>query len=216
MGAWPFLMGASDYSDYRLVVCPQFIDTSGRTQAFRRLVESCLDGEADDVVQSRHVTDERIGPCSLFYRVSRVRKTDGSSAYDPAGRPLLRVDGVVVERDANGGGLNPEEADRLIDRALPTLDSSFAAFSVAKHKTPATLSKQLVQKERIAEPPRSSRPTWLVLFLSSALVVSVLSNAILWWNGKEATQELVALNEELANARTQIDEFVKRLREIDR
>jgi hypothetical protein len=222
MGAWPFLMGASDYSDYRVVVCPEFIESSGRAQAFRSLVETCLDGEADEAVRSRHVADDRIGPCSLFYRVSRVRKKDGSSAYDAAGRPLLRVDGVVVQRDGNHGRLDPQEGDRLIERALPTLDSSFAAFSVAKRKIPATLSKQLVQEEKNAGPARTSRltPLPLVLFLSSALVVSVLGNAILLWGDSgsapppsQAEQQLAAKIDELAKAQATIAELSKQLRE---
>ncbi len=215
MGAWPFLMGASDYSDYRVVVCPEFIESSGRAQAFRNLVETCLDGEADEAVRSRHIADDRIGPCSLFYRVSRVRKTDGSSAYDAAGRPLLRVDGVVVEREANCGRLDPQEADRLIERALPTLDSSFAAFSAAKRKIPATLSKQLVPEEKNGGPPRAPRPTPspLILFLSAALVVSVLGNAILLWRDSGWAQQIAAMNEELTNAHKRIEELTQRLRE---
>jgi hypothetical protein len=205
MRAWPFLMGASDYSDYRVVVCPDFIERSGRAQIFRNVFDTSLDEDSGETVRSAHLRDDKIGSCSLFYRVRQIRERDGSSAYDAAGRPLLRVDGVVVQRNGSDDRLNPKEADRLIERALPTLDPSFTAFWTAKRKIPTAVSKQLDEEKAVPNPPQPPRRprSPLILVLSSALTISVIANvtlALLGGRDAQTEQRLAATERQLTAA----------------
>src|SRR5580704_19786538 len=93
MKYWLFLIAANEHWDYRVVLCPDFIDQAGR----RLVLRNCFDPSTAlaEGIGSRNVTDEQLGSISLFFRAARV-KEGSRDAYDVAGRPLVRISGIAV------------------------------------------------------------------------------------------------------------------------
>jgi len=202
MQFWPFLIAANRHWDYRVLLCPDFID---RKDFFRKQLDPSP--TADGKIRSQYVTDAKFGPVSLFYRTSPVRK-DGQEAYDESGRPLVRHEGIVVKELGGRHRLGEAEAKRLIEDAAKRIDEVFdAAWPVTLPPSPIPSHPQT--SDRGAPSPAPPEPTHRArpferFLLYGVLAASLLANAALAWVYYHAIARVAAI--EIA-----LDERTKRL-----
>lgn len=236
MDIWPFLMAASDYSDYRVVLCPKFIQDAERKELFRTNIDPASGGNSG-ALRHADVSDERLGRLSLYYNVIRVKR-DGADAYDPSGRPLLRIEGIVTRNLDGQPPLRLDEAARLILESASEIDGAFEDFWSGKERAPVGVSLARSTKPKRPDPPpnppldpklgprkpertnpppkpptRISRSLTVDVILVAALGVSVIVNAIYLWKGFWRDQERSRVQAELGNAKA---ELAKANNEIDR
>jgi hypothetical protein len=127
MTYWPFLIAANRFLDYRLAICPDFIEESACKHLFRTKIDLSFDDEPEGKLRFQEITDERVGKLSLFHKFTWVRQGE-AVARDSCGRPLARVFGIVMRGEVDRKRLKSADAERLIDELMPTIDAAFDSF----------------------------------------------------------------------------------------
>jgi hypothetical protein len=127
MTYWPFLIAANRFLDYRLAICPDFIEESACKHLFRTKIDLSFDDEPEGKLRFQEITDERAGKLSLFHKFTWVRQGE-AVARDSCGRPLARVFGIVMRGEVDRRQLKSADAERLIDELMPTIDAAFDSF----------------------------------------------------------------------------------------
>jgi hypothetical protein len=127
MTYWPFLIAANRFLDYRLAICPDFIEESACKHLFRTKIDLSFDDEPEGKLRFQEITDERAGKLSLFHKFTWVRQGE-AVARDSCGRPLARVFGIVMRGEVDRRRLKSADAERLIDELMPTIDAAFDSF----------------------------------------------------------------------------------------
>jgi hypothetical protein len=232
MDVWPFLMAASDYSDYRVVLCPDFIARAERKDLFRKHIDPTPSDGAETLRQA-DIDDDKLGHMSLYYSVIRLKR-DWADAYDPSGRPLLRIEGLVARSGDGSSRLASGEAARLISENKAEIDGAFEAFWSGKDRIRVAVSKA---RSTASEPPRqpepandagrrpsragrtrNKRPSALGLILIAALAASVSVNAIYIWKGFWRERDRSRIEAELNHAKADLataNDEIARLKKTD-
>jgi hypothetical protein len=136
---WPFLIAANESWDYRIVLCPDFIERAGR----RSVLRNCLDPSTAlaEGTGSCHVSDERLGTVSLHFKASRLRDGIGD-AYDNSGRPLVTIGGIAIRPGLRQGRLDPTALQRALEQALPGIANILAQVRSAETSPKLRLSEK--------------------------------------------------------------------------
>jgi hypothetical protein len=234
MQFWPFLIAANHASEYRAVLCPDFIESSARKELFRYIDFS---PSTEGSIHFRDVNDDRLGRLLIYYRTTRVFER-GTETYDAAGRPFLRYEGIVVRATSDGHTVDTAVAERAINQASSEIDKAFDSFWQAANRPPATLSKQqylgpdvLPPEPPLPEPP-PPEPSFLSepppiaptkvqwMFALGLLVVSLIGNAAFFGSyynlaGRVSTLEagIAERTRQIATLSKNIDELRSKLEE---
>ncbi len=142
-------MAASPRSDYRVVLCPDFIEANKRRGIFRSSELDILSG-IDGTLETVEVNDEKLGKIQFFYKSSAI-KQHGIPIQDTQSRPLLRVDGVVTRPRPHDAALTKLEAEDLIEQSRPEISAAFDQFWKSDGPSSNHLSNP---REIIITPPR--------------------------------------------------------------
>src|SRR5262245_35814772 len=184
MQFWPFLIAANQHWDYRVLLCPDFID---RKDFFRKQLDPSP--TADGKIRSQYVTDAKFGSVRLLYKTTPVRR-NGQEAYDESGRPLVRHEGIVVREFEGSHRLGEVEAKRLIQDAAKRIDEVFdAAWPATSPPSPIPSPPQTAGSgapSPTPPPPPVVHPTRHAIplgrfVLYGVLAASLLANAALAW-----------------------------------
>lgn len=127
---WPFLYAANADLDYRTVVAPDFLVQAEKVSLLRRSLDPRIDRRSEGQIRSAHLDANGIGQISIFYRPVFVR--DGEEEIcDRHGRPIVRVDGVLIREQRDGTEVGQDEIETLIEQAKSKLDGQFREFWTA-------------------------------------------------------------------------------------
>src|SRR5262245_21130335 len=235
MQFWPFLIAANQHWDYRVLLCPDFIDRKDFFSAARPVPT------ADGKIRSQYVTDAKFGSVRLLYKTTPVRR-NGQEAYDESGRPLVRHEGIVVREFEGSHRLGEVEAKRLIQDAAKRIDEVFdAAWPAPSPPSPIPSPPQTAGSgapSPTPPPPPVVHPTRHAIplgrfVLYGVLAASLLANAALAWVYyqtvarvapleialEERTRRLDGLNKEIARVAAleiALQERTKRLDGLDK
>ena len=220
MEFWPFLIAANQHWDYRVLLCPDFINRAGRKDFFRKQLDPSP--TADGKVRSQDVMDAKFGRISLFYRTTPVRR-DGLEAYDKSGRLLVRHEGIVVRQFGSSPRLGDAEARRLIEHASTRIDEVFdAAWPVTSPPAPTPSHSQTIG--RVSQPPVPAQPpiaetmartrSFERFLLVGVLSASLLANAALAWVYYRAITRIATMEVELDVRTRRLDELNKEIAEL--
>jgi hypothetical protein len=148
MQRWPFMLAANPWLDYRIVLKPEFITTPKQMGVLTAIADGGLQGESLDTANVVKHDSPELGSCLIWYEKKAVR-TNGKDLMDRAGRPIYRVQGLIL-RDLSGApeGLNPADDDAL--RTMRTMaDEAFARFESARPPPPSpVIAKALISPEQ--------------------------------------------------------------------
>jgi len=154
MTYWPFMIAANRSLDYRLAICPDFVEENGCKHLFRTKIDLSFDDEPEGKLRFQEITDDRVGKLSLFHKFTWVRQGE-AVARDACGRPLARVCGIVMRGEVDRKRLKSADAERLIDELMPTIDAAFQSFWSAGDRGQTSRSTgRTFAAGRQAGPPR--------------------------------------------------------------
>jgi hypothetical protein len=160
---WPFLIAANPFLDYRVVLCPDFIERSERAHVLRNSIEETYSDEGfDNRLQFAEVKDVRLGLLSIFYKKTRLQgKTDSS------GRSFVNIEGILIKGSVDRKKLKSVEAERLLESVHPQIQNAFESFwSAGASASTCVASYLTVDLDETQYPDRSAsspakRPTVL-------------------------------------------------------
>lgn len=124
---WPFLVAANKQLDYRVVLCPNFIEKSGRSHMLRTNVGQVEDGDYEGKLQFLQTRDEHLGPFGIFFRETAAQVND-ELAHDVAGRRIRRIAGVVIKGVVNRQQFKSAEAEKLLVETEDEFQTYFENF----------------------------------------------------------------------------------------
>jgi hypothetical protein len=231
MRFWPFLVAANPTLDYRVILCPDFIESSGRRELFRYID---LPSSANGTIQLQEVDDDQLGRMLIFFRSTRVCEGSGD-VYDAAGRPFFRYEGIVIRATREDRAVDGAVAERAINQALSEMDKVFTSFWTATTRPSTTLSKQQYlgldapppepppPKPPLPEPPPIALTKAQWIFALCLLAVSLVGNAAFFSSyydlaGKVSTvqasiadmaQQIVTLSKDIDELRRKLEEARK-------
>jgi hypothetical protein len=137
MDYWSFLIAANENWDYRVVLCPDFIEQAGR----RSILRNCFDPSTAlaEGTGSRDFVDDKAGTVSLYFRACRIKDGD-RDAYDDSGRPLVMISGIAVRSRSLQERSHLAAAKCALEHAQPEISNIFARVRAAQTPPQLVLS----------------------------------------------------------------------------
>lgn len=218
---WPFLYAANEELDYRTVVAPDFPVQAKRVSLLRRSLDSRIDRRSEGQIRSARLDADGMGQVSIFYRPVFVK--DGKDEVcDRHGRPIVRIDGVLIRDPCDGTEVGQDEIETLIDQARAKLDRQFREFWTAtngRSPVPSRLqwsdeSQPTEPKQPGQDPERTFDRVWWRAFAAGALAIVAVQILALVTVLSIRDPDVVTLHS-LQEGIDQIREIVEEIRDKD-
>jgi hypothetical protein len=148
---WPFLVAANQQLDYRVILCPNFINEAGRSDILRTNVGNVSEDDHEGRLLFIQVQDRELGPFGIFFSETKAN-SNGEPAFDLGSRPVRRFAGLVVKGVVNRQQFKSAEAEKLLIDTEREFQACFEAFWKAGKNGGVNISGPRICGEQTPEP----------------------------------------------------------------
>lgn len=106
--AWPFLVSRNKTVDYRVILAPDFMVSSGHSH----LLANWASGQESSQPIRREVSNPQTGNLSIVFRIIKAQ-SNAASIKDEFGRPILRIEGLVFRENTQNYNITEQLLDKI-------------------------------------------------------------------------------------------------------